>query len=161
MLKTMCSRCWRIRVCVCMSKYRRQEVKINNCIIKTPYCLERITESKEQENLVRIRIAQSNTHKETTHTCSKPLSLSPSVPMSELTIADIHSTVQVTVSHLSASGIVSCLVGSVAGSEHGITRTPNVGTQQIWLASANKGVSGHLYIALDPGMEQMEIRKTC
>ncbi|PPQ79882.1 hypothetical protein CVT25_002938 [Psilocybe cyanescens] len=42
-----------------------------------------------------------------------------------LTLDDIHSTAHAAVSVLATSGIIACLVGSAAGSEHGITRTPN------------------------------------
>ncbi|KDR85592.1 hypothetical protein GALMADRAFT_108875 [Galerina marginata CBS 339.88] len=44
---------------------------------------------------------------------------------SALSINDIRSTAQAAISILAAAGIVSCLVGSAAGSEHGISRTPN------------------------------------
>ena len=47
--------------------------------------------------------------------------------MSALTLEDIHAVARVTISLLSECGIVSCLVGSAAGSEHGISRVPNVG----------------------------------
>ncbi|PPQ64282.1 hypothetical protein CVT26_002164 [Gymnopilus dilepis] len=45
--------------------------------------------------------------------------------MSALTLEDIHAVARVTISLLSECGIVSCLVGSAAGSEHGISRVPN------------------------------------
>lgn len=95
-----------------------------------------MAEEKEQAELDKDKLArQSSTTTRgnssflfhtTQHIPGNHLSSPLPMNQSALTIADIRLVSKVTTDLLSAAGLSCCLVGSSAGFEHGITRTPNV-----------------------------------